>query len=157
MSICKAIAPFAIAIAPAVAPAANLNLVCFGEGAANRVDATQGYATNSNGDRATATVYSHSSEGFADQINVELRDDGGRIRIPRTMLPLIHGGEDGWMRLTNIEETPNEITAKAYLNFMSRPNVRIDRLTGVISISGKAGRFTGQCEAYDPETVQRRF
>ncbi len=157
MSICKVIVPFAIAIAPAVAPAATLNLVCFGEGAANRVNATQGYATNSYGESATATIYSRSSEGFADQINVELREGEGRIRIPRTMLPLLHGGEDGWMRLTNIEETPNEITAKAYLNFMNRPNIRIDRLTGTISISGKAGRFAGQCEAYDPETVQRRF
>jgi hypothetical protein len=57
------------------------------------------------------------------------------------------------MRLTDIRETPDEITAKAFVNFMSRPNVRIDRISGTISISGRIGQFSGRCEAYDPDRV----
>ena len=36
------------------------------------------------------------------------------------------------------------------LNFVNNPKVFIDRVTGTISISGKAGDFTGQCQAMDP-------
>jgi len=49
------------------------------------------------------------------------------------------------------------ICAKAVVNFMSRPNIRIDRISGTISISGRVGQYSGRCEAYDPERVERRF
>jgi hypothetical protein len=40
---------------------------------------------------------------------------------------------------------------------MNQPNVRIDGRTGFISIRGKAGDFSGECDAFDPATVHRRF
>jgi len=52
---------------------------------------------------------------------------------------------------------PKMICAKAVVNFMSRPNIRIDRISGTISISGRVGQYSGRCEAYDPERVERRF
>lgn len=156
--ICRTSIPCWLAVGvPTSAMAADLNLICSGEGAARRVETTQGYASNSYGESATATLYSQRSEEFADQVNVEIRGGEGRIRLPRTMLPPIHGGENGWMQLTDIRETPDEITAKAQVNFMSRPDVRIDRIAGTISISGRVGRYIGQCDAYNPETVRRRF
>ena len=137
--------------------ATNLNLICGGGGSATGTRVTNGFVTDSSGNSATATVFSRQDRNFEDQVNVEIRDGQGRIRPPRTMLPPIHGGEDGWMRLTDIRETPDEITAKAVVNFMSRPNIRIDRISGVISISGRIGQFSGRCESYDPERVERRF
>lgn len=137
--------------------ATDLHLICGGGGSATRVNSTNVYASDSNGNSGTATITSRGSQDFEDQINVEIVNGAGRIRLPRTMLPPIHGGEGGWMRLMDIRETPNEITAKAVVNFMSRPNIRIDRISGTISISGRVGQFSGSCEAYDPEQVRRRF
>jgi hypothetical protein len=39
------------------------------------------------------------------------------------------------------------IRASAAVNFMNNPKVHIDRVTGMISISGRAGDFSGQCQA----------
>ena len=76
--------------------------------------------------------------------------------MPRTMLPPIHCGSDGWFKLNNVRVTDRAITASAGINFLNSPKVHIDRLTGTISINGKAGSYTGQCEAVDPN-AQRKF
>lgn len=137
--------------------ATDLHLICGGGGTANRVNRSNVFASDSNGNSGMATITSRGSQDFEDQVNVEIVGGAGRIRLPRTMLPPVHGGEGGWMRLTDIHETPSEITAKAVVNFMSHPNIRIDRISGTISISGRVGQFSGSCEAYDPEQVRRRF
>jgi hypothetical protein len=63
------------------------------------------------------------------------------------MLPPLHGGTDGWFKLKNVKVDERTIRAKAAVNFINSPNVFIDRVTGTISISGKAGDYSGQCEA----------
>lgn len=73
------------------------------------------------------------------------------------MLPPIRGGKDGWFELENLKVTENEITGSAAVNVINSPKVRIDRLTGRISIAGKAGSYSGECQAYDPATTQRPF
>ncbi len=73
------------------------------------------------------------------------------------MLPPIHGGDDGWFKLKSIEVTDREITASVAVSALNNPKLRIDRYTGMISISGKAGDFTGRCEKYDPATEHKAF
>ena len=148
-----------LALASTEAGAVRLNLVCTGEGETRRSSVSESSSTRPYGymQRERETVVQHRTEDFVDQVNVEIRHEDGRIRLPRTMLPALHGGEDGWMELFDIQTTANEITAKARVNFMSHPDIRIDRITGAISISGRIGHFAGTCEAFDPETVQRRF
>jgi hypothetical protein len=63
------------------------------------------------------------------------------------MLPLLRGGKDGWFKLKNVVADARTIRAKAAVNFINNPNVFIDRVTGTISISGKAGDYSGRCEA----------
>jgi hypothetical protein len=95
---------------------------------------------------------------FDDQVNIEINDDNtGRIRLPRTMLPPIHGGNEGWFDLESIKKSDSEILASAGVSFINSPKVRIDRMTGLVSISGKAGSFSGECQPYDPATAQRKF
>lgn len=72
------------------------------------------------------------------------------------MLPPIHGGSDGWFKLKDVKVTDRAITASAAVNFMNNPKVHIDRMTGTISINGKAGSYSGQCQAMDPN-AQRKF
>ena len=141
-----------------VASAQPLNLTCMGGGTANKVSVTNVYgSTSGSGSVGTtpysysgsgeATAYGHRQQGFADQVDIRLFSGDDRIRMPRTMLPPIHGGSDGWFRLKDVVADARSVRAKVAVNFMNSPKMFIDRVTGTISISGKAGDFSGQCEA----------
>lgn len=150
-----ALAAIAAAQGPAQQP---LKLTCLGAGTANKttvhtgrssgnvmgnIGGTPVYGTTS----GTTTVYGSRSHGFEDQVDVRLFIGDDRIRLPRTMLPPIHGGEAGWFRLKNVQADARSIKASAVVNFMNNPKVHIDRVTGTISIAGKAGSYAGRCEA----------
>lgn len=135
----------------------NLDLLCFGGGSANRPTVGTINAWNSDGDSANATIVGQRSQGFGDQVSLHMQGQDGRFRMPRTMLPPIHGGDDGWFKLHNIKYAPNEITASVAVNVLNNPKLRLDRYTGTISVSGKAGNYTGQCQRYDPSQMQRQF
>jgi hypothetical protein len=146
---------------------AALNLVCAGGGTANKPNIVNYYgSSNASGmvgttpiglsGNSSGTVIGQRQQDFADQVDVRLFSGDDRIRLPRTILPPIRGGNDGWFELTNVKVTDRVITASAGINFMNHPKVHIDRLTGTISINGKAGSYTGQCQAVDPN-AQRKF
>jgi len=144
---------------PAIAQEAtvSMNLACVGGGTANRATTGTVNAWDNNGNFATGTVTGRRSVGFDDQVNLVIDGTEGRIRMPRSMLPTIHGGQDGWFKLKNIEVTDGEIRASAAINPINNPKVRLDRYSGAISVSGKAGDFNGQCRKFDPATTQRQF
>jgi hypothetical protein len=138
-----------------------LNLTCLGGGTANKPTAmtahTNAYGSGMVGTTPVSgsgygdtTVYGTRQQGFDDQVDVRLFSGDDRIRIPRTMLPPLHGGTGGWFKLKDVVADARSIRAKAAVNFMNNPNVFIDRVTGTISISGRAGDFSGQCQAMDP-------
>jgi hypothetical protein len=135
----------------------RLHLLCVGGGYANKVDQSTAQAWNNYGDGVNATVQSQSRVGFDDQVQLWIEGDEGQILMPRTMLPPIRGGEGGWFKLGSIKFSENEIVGTVKVNPLNNPKVRLDRLTGAINISGKAGDFMGQCQKFDPGTVQRRF
>jgi hypothetical protein len=134
-----------------------LNLTCFGSGTANKFSST---TINSHGSfsgsvgttpvmgsgNGSSTVTMKREQAFGDQVDIRLFSGDDRIRLPRTMLPPLHGGNDGWFRLKNLQVDARSIRGKAAVNFINSPNVFIDRVTGTISISGKAGAYSGQCE-----------
>ena len=97
-------------------------------------------------------------QGFSDQVDIRLFGGDDRIRLPRTLLPPLHGGNDGWFRLKNVVTDARSIHASVAVNFINSPKLFIDRVTGSISISGKAGDFTGRCEAVsnDAQPSSRR-
>ena len=143
-----------------------LNLTCFGGGTANKPTAMTAYSHTdvygsvgttpvSGSGNSSTTVYGRRQQGFGDQVDVRLFNGDDRIRLPRTMLPPVHGGDDGWFRLKNVVADARSIRAKAAVNFINSPNVFIDRVTGTISISGKAGDYSGQCEAVDPNAAAK--
>jgi hypothetical protein len=67
--------------------------------------------------------------------------------MPRTMLPPYSWRKDGWFKLKNLVADARSIRGSVAVNLINNPKLFIDRVTGTISISGKAGDFTGQCEA----------
>ena len=161
---------FAVALAAAqahvIAPQAPLHLTCLGGGTANKTDVRQGTSHGSfsgmaggqtfsgNGSSST-TVYGRRQQGFEDQVDIRLFEGDDRIRMPRTMLPMIRGGEGGWFKLKGVKVDARSIRASAAVNIINNPKVYIDRVTGTISISGKAGDFSGQCEAVQADAPAR--
>jgi hypothetical protein len=154
------------AAAPTLTSAA-LNLVCGGGGTANKPTVTNVYGSSSASGMvgttpismsgsSSGTIMGQRQQDFADQVDVRLFSGDDRIRMPRTMLPLIRGGREGWFKLKSVKVTDRAITASAAVNVLNNPKVHIDRLTGTISINGKAGSYSGQCEAVDPK-AQRKF
>jgi hypothetical protein len=151
------LAASAAAQAPTQQP---LNLTCGGAGTANKATArtayTNGYASGmigttpvSGSGSATTTVYGTRQQGFEDQVDIRLFGGDDRIRMPRTMLPPLHGGSDGWFKLKDVKVDARAIHAEVAVNFLNHPKVYIDRVTGTISISGKAGDYSGECQAID--------
>ena len=75
--------------------------------------------------------------------------------MPRTMLPALHGGSDGWFKLKSVVADARSIRASTAVNFMNNPKVYIDRVTGTISISGRAGDYSGQCQVIDASVAPK--
>jgi hypothetical protein len=96
-------------------------------------------------------------QGFEDQVSLRIQGDEGQLRMPRTMLPPVHGGSDAWFKLKDIKIQSDEITASVADNCINNPKLRLDRYAGTISISGKAGDLTGRCQQFEPEHTQRQF
>jgi hypothetical protein len=86
---------------------------------------------------------------ITDQVDITLFSRDDRIRLPRAMVPVLHGGTGGWSKLKNVNADAKTIRATAPLNFYSNLKVYIDRVTGAISISGETGDYSGQCEVVD--------
>jgi len=142
--------------------AASLTLACVGGGTAIKPDsATVSGSTSGSYDYGRGeysgsydgTITGTRAQGYADQVDVELHRTGGRIRLPQVVLPVARGGENGWFELRDLAVSDRVITAKAGINFLNRPKVHIDRVTGTISISGKSGTYTGRCQKVDAEAV----
>jgi len=156
-----ALAAFAATQMAAPAPIQQpLGLTCFGAGTANKATSATANSNlqfsgmvgtvpvNGSGSSST-TVIIPRQQDFSDQVDIRLFSGDDRIRMPRTMLPPFRGGKDGWFKLKNVIVDARSIRAKAAVNFINNPNVFIDRVTGTISISGKAGDFTGECQVID--------
>lgn len=118
----------------AASPPEPLHLTCLGQGTAREAD------------------YSN----FSDQVSVRLFDGENSIQIPRIMLPFLHGGKDGWFKLRNLTVDSRTIKAKVSISPIEHPNVLIDRLTGILTIAGDVGQFTGRCEVMD-KTAPPKF
>jgi hypothetical protein len=139
-----------------------LQLTCLGAGTATKFAFVGGSSYGTFSGFAGRTMINGTVSGsssaviprdrqFADQVDIRLFAGDDRIRLPRTMLPPIHGGEAGWFKLKNVVADARSIRASAAINFMSNPKVYIDRITGTISISGRAGDYSGQCQAIEAD------
>lgn len=135
----------------------SLHLMCFGGGSANKTTHGVVHAWNNQGGSTSATYLGQRSQGFDDQVSLRMQGAQGRLRMPRTMLPSIRGGEDGWFKLRDVSIKPDEITASVAVNVLDNPKLRLDRYSGAISISGKSGDYSGQCEPFDPARTRRKF
>ncbi len=136
----------------------DLGLVCFGEGQKPALATRYGYAWDYDRGRYTYGNRTElSTQDFDASIMIQLWDGGGRIRLPRNLIPPIHSrGENGWWELDGVNRGRDTITAQYRLNGLNKPRLMIDRRSGRISIRGSASyAFSGMCDTVD--NAQRKF
>lgn len=149
-------------------PAAQqpLSLTCVGGGTAKKpfviTNGSSGTISGNVGTTPISGTYSGGSsvviprnEEFADQVDVRLFAGDDRIRLPASTIPALHGGAGGWFKLKNVVADGRSIRAKAEVNFINKPKIYIDRVTGTISIAGKDGDYSGQCQAVQGDAPAR--
>ncbi|MGE5721670.1 MAG: hypothetical protein ACM3YM_04345 [Sphingomonadales bacterium] len=135
----------ALLLSPVSASAATLNLICIGSAS---IDPSATIMTTPNEHRYN----------IDEAVTIRLNEDNtGEARVPRKLLPPVRYGHDGWYKLIKVKRTDNEITGVVRFNEYNKPRLRLDRITGLITLQGPNGDFSGRCEPYDPATVQRKF
>jgi hypothetical protein len=135
--------------------------VCFGEGQKPALANRWGWQWNWDsgrydfGNRTELT-----RQQFDASVMIQIWDGGGRIRLPRSLIPPIHSGgtnRDGWWDLTDVYTDRGQIRATYRLNGLNKPRVTIDRRSGRINIQGLSSyRFRGDCDTIDGAR-HRRF
>ena len=91
-----------------------------------------------------------SAEG---QTLIELTGStAGRVKLPDILTPFFHDNTDeGWRPLGGLVVTDSAITGQLSLNFLNKPTIAIDRVTGHMEVkSGAQPVFGGECRSYDP-------
>lgn len=133
-----------------------LSLVCAGTGSSFASDSAQ---THVNGQVVTTTG-SPYRVSRSDRTYIEVNGQTARIKPPESIVPSVAGrGDDGWRTMTDVTITDREIRGRFSLNWINRPTVVVNRMTGEVTIAAGdvlAGRasFSGDCERA-PE--QQRF
>ena len=141
------------AAAPGAGGAPELNLICRGRGTTMANVGSQSTIVRDNYGNAVAGQ--SVQQGLVDYdttAGFRLHEGIATMRLPNMLLPPLHGGKGGWLKVKNLRVADTEITGKAAINFMNSPSFRIDRVTGELSIQGG---FQAQCEPQD--VTQRRF
>lgn len=136
----------------------ELGLVCFGDGARNGIASGTRWRWNADRGRyESERSVETTTEVFDATLTVQTWPGGGRIRLPRSLIPPINSrGNDGWWDLYDVEVGPDLIRASYRLNGLNKPRVEIDRRSGRIMVQGTASYgFRGTCDLIGNEP--RRF
>jgi len=139
-----------VAAGPVTDGTRPLQLTCLGAGTANKATSAMAWGWGGWG-----IVAGHKDRGFNDQVDLRLFTGDDRIRMPRTMLPGLHGGDHGWFKLHDVAADARAIRASAGVGLLNNPKIFIDRVTGTISISGKSGDYAGQCQVIDANAAPK--
>ncbi|MGY4397228.1 hypothetical protein ACVWZA_002422 [Sphingomonas sp. UYAg733] len=136
----------------------ELGLVCFGDGSRDGLASGTTWTWNGDRDRYEYGRYNETrTEVFDASLMVQTWDGGGRIRLPRSLIPPINSrGNNGWWDLYDVSVGPDVIRATYRLNGLNKPRLTIDRQSGRVTIEGTASYgFRGRCD--QTGSAPRRF
>lgn len=136
----------------------KLGLVCFGDGKKDSLANGSSWRWNSHKDRYEYDTYTETRpEVFDASLMVQLWEDGGRIRLPKSLIPPINSrGAGGWWDLNDVRMDSDTITATYRLNGLNKPKVMIDRRSGRITVQGFSEyAFRGSCDQLG--ATERKF
>lgn len=134
----------------------DLQLQCYGQAEKTTVQNRSGYQWDDQQHKfVPKTGWETGKSDLEVAIAVSIHDDGGRIHIPKALIPPISGGNTGndWWTIDDLIVGHNEIRGQFKLNALNRPRLSIDRRSGVLTIDGLI-KFTGRCE---PDDGHRKF
>jgi hypothetical protein len=127
----------------------ELGLVCFGDGSRDGIASGTTWTWNRERDRYEYGRYNETrTEVFDASLMVQTWDGGGRIRLPRSLIPPINSrGNNGWWDLYDVSVGTDLIRATYRLNGLNKPRLTIDRHSGRITVQGTASYgFHGTCD-----------
>lgn len=136
----------------------SLGLVCFGDGTRDDIVSGTRWTWNSRRDRYDYGSYTETRpELFDASLMVQTWDGGGRIKLPKSLIPPLHSrGTDGWWDLSNVSVGPDTIRASYRLNGLNKPKIMIDRRSGRITVQGLSNyNFRGTCDTIGHDQPRR--
>jgi hypothetical protein len=136
----------------------SLGLVCFGDGTRDGIASGTRWTWNSRRDRYDYGSYTETRpEMFDASLMVQTWEGGGRIRLPKSLVPPINSrGNNGWWDLSNVSVGPDEIRATYRLNSLNKPKIVIDRRSGRITVQGFSSySFRGTCDTIGHDQPRR--
>lgn len=136
----------------------DVALICFGDGRKDGLATGTMWRWNRDHDRYEYDTYTQNRpEIFDASLMIQLWDGGGRVRLPKSLIPPINSrGSSGWWALDDVRVTRDTITAGYRLNGLNKPRVTIDRRTGRVSVQGFSNyAFRGTCDPVGED--RRRF
>ncbi len=136
----------------------GIGLVCFGDGTRDGIASGTTWTWNRDRDRYEYGRYTETrTEMFDASLMIQTWDGGGRIRLPRTLIPPLNSrGDNGWWALYDVAVGPDTIRATYRLNGLNKPRVTIDRRSGRITVQGFSDYgFRGSCDVIGHQP--RRF
>lgn len=152
--------PLAVALilAPAIARAEAMDLVCRGTAFTTEQTTTTAAVRNSGGDYANGSATTFTPNRSAESVRVHLDGAGaGKVKLPPVLIPTISRGKDGWWDFTKLDVGDDAIHGQFSLNILNHPSVVIDRHTGDIDLRGMGMRFSGSCERAPDAAEARKF
>ena len=147
------VAGFALALGSVNASYADnaTALVCNGSGSVSDTQSTNAqeynYKTHSYDKSVTGTT--SVRKPFNGTANVEISQGSVRLKLPHDLVPALSDGRDAWYVLNNAFVGDREITGSVRFNLLNKPKVKIDRMTGQLSVSSGFGEFEANCSVVD--------
>lgn len=133
-----------------------LQLHCPGSGVAIDIENSTVVGRDSDHNRSTSVVQTHKNRNFQGAVELKVEMGGAKIRIPPGMYPAIYTSDkNDWLPVKDISMNEREIRGNFKITILSRPDVRIDRVTGEITVSDSSVNFTGSCEKVDTQAAPK--
>lgn len=124
-----------------IADLPDMLLTC--PGVANYTAATFGSIQGSAGS-ASAVMGSSANSGATAEL--EVAQGVAKLRPPKVIVPgLSVGGKNGWWNVQGLTSSETEISGHIKFGFIATGRFRVDRRTGIMTISALGESFEGTC------------
>ncbi|MEC5397522.1 hypothetical protein [Uliginosibacterium sp. H1] len=151
-----AVAVLLMAIAGMPARAAT-TLLCNGSGSVSDTQITnsQEYSYESHKFEKSSSGSTTVRKPFTGAAQVELSGDTVRMKFPQQLVPPLSDGKDAWYVLSEPFVGDKEITGGVRFNLLNRPKVKIDRVSGQMTVSSGFADFNASCAKVDPDAAPK--
>ena len=132
-------------------------LVCNGSGSVSDTQTTQAqeYSYKSHSYEKSVTGTTSVRKPFSGIANVEISGSSVRLKLPHDLVPRLSDGRDAWYVLNNPFVGDREITGAIRFNTFNKPKVRINRMTGQITVVSGFAEFNGNCSVADSHAAPK--